>query len=291
LELRHWLTAATALSSSRPQPLVIVNDALHARRFSLARSFAATPLPSPIRSCDDSTALAFADDGTDNTTTTTTCRPVQSYEQTIRTMLGHTMSQKSRLGLTSTAALLRELQLHPTSRDFATVHVAGTNGKGSVVTKVARALSAAATLTTTSSASGDARRKPRVGVFTSPHISCYRERIAVDGELIPEECVRRLVPLVLDAADRLNVPVTFFEITTLLALLHFRRERCDFVVMEVGLGGRLDSTNVVSPLVTVVTSIDLGEFFSSFLLCVCVCVFLHIHCTRSIITCDATLTT
>ena len=123
------------------------------------------------------------------------------------------------------------------------VHVAGTNGKGSVCAMTAHALTSAGF---------------RTGLYTSPHLITFRERIRVDGVLItPDDVVRavaRLKPAT-DAADRL----TFFEVWTGLALDYFKRSMTDYNVLEVGLGGRLDATNVVTPDLAVITSISLDH--------------------------------
>jgi len=124
------------------------------------------------------------------------------------------------------------------------VHVAGTNGKGSVCLKTAEALS---------------RSGLRTGLFVSPHISSFRERIQVDGVPISEEDVVALLPQLLDLCEKHRIAATFFELTTLLSFMSFRKANCDAVVLEVGLGGRLDSTNVVTPALSIITSIQLDH--------------------------------
>jgi len=123
---------------------------------------------------------------------------------------------------------------------FAAVHVGGTNGKGSVGVLVAEALRVAGS---------------RVGLYTSPHLVDVRERMLVDGRPIPAEAfvawTRRLEP-VLDAAG-----ASFFEATTAIALADFAARGVDIAVVEVGLGGRLDATNVLTPLVSAVTHVAL----------------------------------
>ncbi len=119
------------------------------------------------------------------------------------------------------------------------VHVAGTNGKGSVATMVESALRAAGY---------------RTGQFASPHLQRYVERVRIAGRPISErEAARRIEEL---RADTRLPPLTFFEYTTVLALEAFRDADCDIVVLEVGLGGRLDSTNIVTPEVSVITNIS-----------------------------------
>ena len=130
-----------------------------------------------------------------------------------------------------------------------TVHVAGTKGKGSTAAMIAAALSAAGHST---------------GLFSSPHLNRVEERFAVDGQPCTEaefvELVERLRPVALqmdaEAARQQGAGPTYFELTTALALLHFRRRGVAAAVLEVGMGGRLDSTNVVTPAVSVITSIS-----------------------------------
>lgn len=94
----------------------------------------------------------------------------------------------------------------------------------------------------------------RTGLFTSPHLKDFRERIRVNGEMISEEAVVAFVSSHRKAIDRIRP--SFFEITTAIAFDHFARERVDIAVIEVGMGGRLDSTNVIRPLVSVITNIS-----------------------------------
>lgn len=124
------------------------------------------------------------------------------------------------------------------------VHVAGTNGKGSVCLKVARALS---------------KSGYRTGLFISPHLFSYRERAQVDGKLIGEEETVALVEEILAAAESIDMVPSFFEVTTMLASLHFARQNVDCAVLETGLGGRLDCTNICNPVATCITSIGLDH--------------------------------
>jgi len=138
---------------------------------------------------------------------------------------------------------------------YPTIHVAGTKGKGSTAAMTAAILSAAGY---------------RTGLYTSPHLDRLEERIVIDGMSCPPDQIVSLVDRirpVVDALDSLpsdsgdgapsplSAP-TWFEITTAMALLHFADERVDMAVVEVGLGGRLDSTNVIQPLVSIITSIS-----------------------------------
>ncbi len=124
------------------------------------------------------------------------------------------------------------------------VHVAGTKGKGSVCAMVAAVLE---------------RAGFRVGLFSKPHLVRLNERVSVNGREISDEAFTQVMDALyphLEAQRSAGRPLTFFDLITVLALTHFAEEGVDFVVLETGLGGRLDSTNVVSPAVTVITSID-----------------------------------
>jgi dihydrofolate synthase/folylpolyglutamate synthase len=150
-----------------------------------------------------------------------------------------------KFGLENIATLCEALG-HP-ERAFPSVLVAGTNGKGSVTVMVETALRAAG---------------HRTARYTSPHLVRLEERFVVDGREVELEVLRGSVGAVqaavasLIARGELEGPPTFFECATAAAFELFRRARVDIAVLEVGLGGRLDATNVVTPLVTAITSID-----------------------------------
>ena len=134
-------------------------------------------------------------------------------------------------------------------RAFRSVHVAGTKGKGSTATMVQAILTAAGF---------------RTGLFTSPHLSRLEERMTVDGEMIPEaefvETVNELVPYTAGARkERPNESPTFFELVTAAGFRHFARRKVDVAVVEVGMGGRLDATNVLLPEVCAITRVDLDH--------------------------------
>ena len=133
-------------------------------------------------------------------------------------------------GLSRTRTLLAALGDPHKTLKF--VHVAGTNGKGSTAAMLASCLQAAGY---------------RVGLFTSPFINRFNERIQINGEQIPDEALVQLVEQVRPAADAMTDIPTEFEIITALGMLWFARQQCDIVVLEVGLGGTLDSTNVIDP--------------------------------------------
>ena len=146
-----------------------------------------------------------------------------------------------KLGLHNIAALLERLGRPQDGMPF--LHVAGTNGKGSVCANLAAMLRASG--------------YGRVGLYTSPHLVSFRERIQVDGEPIPKDWIagwmRKAMP------DIEDLGVTYFEIVTAMALDYFRAAGCQAVVLETGLGGRLDATNIVQSAVTVITSISLDH--------------------------------
>lgn len=126
---------------------------------------------------------------------------------------------------------------------FRSIHVGGSNGKGSTSAMIASILGATGA---------------KVGLFTSPHLEDFRERVRVNGEYIPEEDVARLLsgikPLFEEMLEQ-PMPLRFFDIVTAMAFQYFREMGVEYAVLEVGLGGRLDATNVVDPLVSVITNI------------------------------------
>ena len=132
---------------------------------------------------------------------------------------------------------LDELMEQPHKR-FHSIHVAGTNGKGSVAHLLAAILQ---------------RAGYKVGLYTSPHLVDFRERIRINGVMIPQEEVVRFVERFKESLDVLQP--SFFEITTAMAFHHFARQRVDIAVIETGLGGRLDSTNVINPVLSIITNI------------------------------------
>lgn len=143
-------------------------------------------------------------------------------------------------GLDNTYRLM--LHLGNPHTQLRAVHVAGTNGKGSTSHLIAAALQA---------------QGYRVGLFTSPHLVDFRERIRISGEMIPEEEVVRFV-----AANRAfldEIRPSFFETTMALAFWYFAEQKVDIAVIEVGLGGRLDSTNILTPLLSVITNIGIDH--------------------------------
>jgi dihydrofolate synthase/folylpolyglutamate synthase len=158
-----------------------------------------------------------------------------TYDSALAFLFPRTTTIK--FGLATTRALLRAVG--DPHEVMPSVHVGGTNGKGSVCTLVAAGLREAGW---------------RVGLYTSPHLVSFRERIRVDGTPISEAAVamwtERLRPLILERK------ATFFEATTAIAFADFAARGAEVAVVEVGLGGRLDSTNVLRPLVSAVTKIE-----------------------------------
>ncbi len=150
---------------------------------------------------------------------------------------------ESKFGLERTEELLRLLG-NP-HYDFKSVHIAGTNGKGSVTAMISSILHEAGF---------------RTGMYTSPHLDDFRERIEVNGIPISKEALTSLVERVkpfIPAVERKASHPTFFEVTTAIAFKYFSQRKVDYAVVEVGLGGRLDATNVILPEVSVITNIGL----------------------------------
>lgn len=149
----------------------------------------------------------------------------------------------SRLGLSRTYELLALLD-NPQNR-LRFVHIAGTNGKGSTASMLASILNASGY---------------RVGLYTSPFINRFNERMQVNGQSIPDELLADLTTEIRPLAETMADPPTEFELITAIAMVYFQREACDIVVLEVGMGGSLDSTNVIaSPEVSVLTAIGLDH--------------------------------
>lgn len=142
-----------------------------------------------------------------------------------------------KLGLSAVSGLMKRLG-NPQSK-YKSVLIAGTNGKGSTAAMLSSILS---------------RAGLRVGLYTSPHLSDFRERIRINDKLITKN---ELSSLIKEVRDSLKDPVTYFEFTTALAFMHFFQKKVDIAVLEVGMGGRLDATNLVNPEVSIITNISL----------------------------------
>ena len=139
-------------------------------------------------------------------------------------------------GLTNITALCKELG-NP-QNNFSSVHVAGTNGKGSTCSGIASILQEAGYKT---------------GLYTSPHYKDYRERIKLNGQFIPKEAVASFVSKYKSFFDEINP--SYFEITVAMAFWYFSEQEVDIAVIETGLGGRLDSTNILDPQLSIITNI------------------------------------
>lgn len=147
---------------------------------------------------------------------------------------------KIKLGLEAMQAFLEKVD-RPEKR-LKCIHVAGTNGKGSVCAALAEVLG---------------RAGYRVGVYTSPHLSSVRERFRIGSEYISEQAFAELGTRICRVLG--DEQITYFEFTTALGLLWFAESTVDLVVLETGMGGRLDATNVVMPLISVITSVSMDH--------------------------------
>ena len=129
---------------------------------------------------------------------------------------------------------------HP-ENTFPSIHIAGTNGKGSTAAMLHCILSGAGY---------------RTALYTSPHLVSFTERIRIDGDVITREDVVAIAEEIEQQTAAVDVPLTFFEFVTVMAFVYFARHRADVAVVEVGLGGRLDATNVITPMVSAITTIS-----------------------------------
>lgn len=137
-----------------------------------------------------------------------------------------------------TTHTLDEHFAHP-HRQYKTIHIAGTNGKGSCSHTIAAILQS---------------QGYKVGLYTSPHLVDFRERIRVNGECVPEQYVIDFVEQNRSFFEPLHP--SFFELTTAMALKYFAEQKVDYAVIEVGLGGRLDCTNIITPMLSIITNIS-----------------------------------
>jgi dihydrofolate synthase/folylpolyglutamate synthase len=160
-----------------------------------------------------------------------------SYEQAVE-YLYSLQKYGIKFGLSKTANLLKAFGNPHRGQRY--VHIAGTNGKGSVAAMVEAILRASGL---------------KVGFYSSPHLVRFTERFRINGKEIPRETAAGLIEELKRAMDPTQPP-TFFEVTTAMGLIYFARERTDISVIEVGMGGRLDATNVIRPQVTVITNIS-----------------------------------
>ncbi len=140
-----------------------------------------------------------------------------------------------------TTLLLDKYFEHP-HKHYQTIHIAGTNGKGSVSHMLASILQQAGY---------------KIGLYTSPHLKDFRERIKINGKQIAKNSVIQFVEKHMEIIDKLKP--SFFEMTAAMAFNYFKQEKVDIAVVEVGMGGRLDSTNIISPDLSVITNISLDH--------------------------------
>ena len=158
------------------------------------------------------------------------------------TWLNSTQFFGIKLGLDNTRRLLGHLG-NP-ERQLRIFHVAGTNGKGSVCAMLDSIFRSAGL---------------KSGLYTSPHLCDFRERVLVDGKMISRNATAELLTRLHNFCKDWTHSPTFFELSTALALAHFARERCDVVILETGMGGRLDATNAVAPAVSIITPIAMDH--------------------------------
>ena len=138
----------------------------------------------------------------------------------------------------SNTLALSEFMHHP-ERQLRCIHIAGTNGKGSVSNLLASIFQEAGY---------------KVGLFTSPHLKDFRERIRINGKMIPKQDVMNYHRQMIDEATEIHA--SFFEMTTIMAFAYFVKENIDIAILETGLGGRLDCTNIINPDMAVITNIS-----------------------------------
>ena len=165
-----------------------------------------------------------------------------TYQQTIDYLYAQ-LPMYSRIGaaaykedLHNTIALCNAIN-NPQTK-FKSIHIAGTNGKGSTSHMLAAMLQQAGYKT---------------GLYTSPHLKDFRERIKIDGQMISQEFVVDFVERTKTISE--NIQPSFFELTVAMAFDYFEKEKCDIAVIETGLGGRLDSTNIITPILSIITNI------------------------------------
>ena len=168
--------------------------------------------------------------------------PSQSSVLSPQSYLDSLQGSGIRPGLDRIRAMLRALD-HP-ERKYESIIVAGTNGKGSTSSMIASILRAAGR---------------HAGLYTSPHLVDIRERWIIDGAMIDPKLLDDSIEELRHAADRIGITPTYFEALTIVAFIAFARAKCDVAVLEVGMGGRLDATNVVKPIAAVITPIGIDH--------------------------------
>ena len=170
-------------------------------------------------------------------------REWSNYEKLVRKLYMTNLFNPVKLGLENMDKLHKAIGSPMDQPDISVIHIAGSNGKGSVALKTANTLRLA---------------DYKVGLFVSPHISSFRERIQINGEPLSEVQVEKYLKEIYDICEEQGIPATFFEVTTALAFRAFAQEGVEVIVLETGLGGRLDATNVIKhPALSIITSIGL----------------------------------
>ena len=164
--------------------------------------------------------------------------PEISYREAIQYLYG-LQKYGIKFGLSKTSNLLKAFGNPHHGRKY--IHIAGSNGKGSVAAMVESILT---------------KSGLKVGFYSSPHLVRFTERFRVNGREIAPEKAASITGELMDVINARHPP-TFFEVTTAMALIYFAREKTDISIMEVGMGGRLDATNVIKPIVSVITNISL----------------------------------
>lgn len=152
------------------------------------------------------------------------------------------LSRTSKFSLDGVKALYH--RFNSPGKNIPIIHVAGTNGKGSVSSKIAKAL---------------ALSNLKCGLFTSPHISSFRERIRINDQMIEENYLENKLNELFSFIENNHLEIHFFELLVILALQYFEDQKVDIAVIEVGLGGRLDATNIVPSILSIITSIGLDH--------------------------------
>ncbi len=169
----------------------------------------------------------------------------QSYEEALEWLFGQ-LPMFSRIGAAAYKPGLERcnalaLQFGNPERKFKSIHIAGTNGKGSTSSLIAATLQA---------------EGYKTALYTSPHLVDFRERIRINGKMIPKQRVMRFINDWRMQADSWSDKPSFFELTMMMAFCWFAEENVDYAVIEVGMGGRLDSTNIITPELCVITNIS-----------------------------------
>ena len=165
-----------------------------------------------------------------------------SYRESLQYLYG-LQKYGIKFGLSKTSNLLKIFGNPHKNQNY--IHIAGSNGKGSVAAMLESML---------------IKSGLKVGFYSSPHLVRFTERFRINGQEIAQERVASITGQLMEVINPENPP-TFFEVTTAMALIHFAMEKTDISIMEVGMGGRLDATNVIIPLVSVITNICLEHRF------------------------------